>query len=79
MHELDFRYNVASHFKCSHCGNVSARTELMTMNGEKKKNLSKFDVFDIILTGCKSCGRLQCYDKYFLPETDLWKDDKISG
>lgn len=73
MHELEFRYEISSHFKCRSCGSTAARTELLTLLGEKKKNLSKFDVFDMILTGCKHCGRLGFFDKYFLPEKDIWE------
>jgi predicted nucleic-acid-binding Zn-ribbon protein len=73
MHELDFRYKIARYFKCSNCGENAAVTELLTLQGEKKKKLSKFDVFDMILAGCKSCGQLQYFDKYFLPEVDLWE------
>lgn len=72
MHELDFRYQIARHFKCEKCGSHLAKTDLLSLTGEKKKKLSKFDIFDMILTGCKSCGHLQFFDKYFLPEENIW-------
>lgn len=72
LQELDFRYHVARNFKCEKCDSPQAKTELLSLMGEKKKKLSKFNVFDMILTSCKSCGHLQFFDKYFLPEENIW-------
>lgn len=73
MHELDFRYHLARHFKCPNCESHNATTELLTLSGEKKKKLSTYDVFDMILAVCKSCGQLVSFDKFFLPETNVWE------
>lgn len=72
MHELDFRHNASKNFKCLNCQGHSAATELMPVHGETENDLSKFSIFDMILIECKVCGYIQFFDKYFLPETDVW-------
>ena len=74
MHQLEFRYELARHFKCTQCGSQSASTEIFSLSGEKKKKLSDYDIFDMILAVCKSCGQLITFDKFFLPETNVWEN-----
>ena len=77
MREMDFRYQLASNYKCRQCGSTKQSVELISLCGEFKKNLSKFDIFDMISASCQECGRMEFFDKYFLPETDI--SNKLSN
>ena len=75
MRELDFRFAVSRNYQCCSCQNTSIKTELVPIFGEDKLGLSKFHVFDMIAVECKTCGCVQYFDKYFLPEENIWENN----
>jgi predicted nucleic-acid-binding Zn-ribbon protein len=76
MQDLEFRHHASRNFTCLNCQGRSATNELMPIHGETKSDLSKFSIFDMILIECKACGYIQFFDKYFLPESDIWGSAK---
>ncbi|MFC1667929.1 zinc ribbon domain-containing protein [Chlamydiota bacterium] len=65
MSVIELRNSLSKQFVCKHCKNKGAYTNIITVSGDWKNNISKFQNFDFILVSCKQCGCSDFYDMYF--------------